>query len=605
MEAASLELRYIFEKDVLHRVPLFQRPYVWNEEDQWRPLWNDIRQLVSKLSNNQAPRAHFVGACVHSKPSVGPYQIETRDLIDGQQRFTTLQLLLKAFQDIVKSVGVSDYADAIEKMTRNNHPLSQSVEEGFKVWPTNADRNDFRRTMEAGSPDAVSAQHGHSGRVDKVNRPIPDAYLYFYNVIENWIAPDGEGVEDRIAILYKTVRENIRMVIIDLDEKDDAQLIFETLNARGTPLLAADLVKNALLQAAEEAQQNVEQLYNDYWHPFDEDTYYWRAEVGPGHARRHRIELYLQHFLTLSTRSEVRADRLYLRFREHSEGGKRTVEQQFSDLAHYGKIFRRLDEREVGSDRIKLALERLDVLDVGTAYPFLLELFSRLEGQTDLLLACLLDIESFLIRRMVCGLSTRGYNTLFIDLLSRIDGTDSGIPKRVRRTLSRWRAETNRWPDDTEFRTAMLDLPIYKTIRRNRLRMVLEALERASRGKKSETDYVPLSLPIEHLMPVAWREHWPLPESRDNLPGEIERDRIVHTIGNLTLLTKALNSSVSNTAWTTRRGGGKRAAIAEHSVLRMNKEIVKYTRWTDPSIRSRSEKLYRRTCKIWPYPATS
>jgi len=219
------------------------------------------------------------------------------------------------------------------------------------------------------------------------------------------------------------------------------------------------------------------------------------------------------------------------------------------------------------------------------------------------LLACLLDIESFLVRRMVCGLSTRGYNTLFIDLLKRMDGTDSGIPGRIRRTLSGWRAVTNRWPDDVEFRTAMLDLPIYKSIQRKRLRMVLEALERASRGKKAETDFVRQGLPIEHLMPIGWRTHWPLPKNRSNFEGESNHDRIIHTIGNLTLLSTALNSSLSNSPWTDRRGKRKRAAIEEHSVLRMNKEIVKLKHWTEGSIRSRSKKLSRLAATIWPHPA--
>lgn len=221
----------------------------------------------------------------------------------------------------------------------------------------------------------------------------------------------------------------------------------------------------------------------------------------------------------------------------------------------------------------------------------------------ELLLACLLDIESFLVRRMICGLSTRGYNTLFIDLLNRIDGTDRGIPGRIRRALSGWRAETNRWPEDAELRAAMLDVPIFKSIRRNRLRMVLEALERASRGKKSETDYVPPRLPIEHLMPVEWRHHWPLPKSRANFKGEIDRDHDIHTIGNLTLLTTSLNASISNNPWTARRGRGKCTEIAEHSVLRMNKEIVKNKRWTEASIRSRSQKLFRLASNIWPHPS--
>lgn len=604
MLAESLKLQFIFEKDVLHLVPLFQRPYVWTRGDQWEPLWNDIRQLSERLERGENPRPHFLGASVHATPKVPPGHIETRRIIDGQQRLTTLQLFLKAFEDIVADRGIEKYRQAISKMTRNNHPLSKAAYETFKVWPTNADREDFRWTMEAGSPSLVGTAYGYTNSLPvEVGRAIPDAYLYFHRVIDDWIGTDERTVADRIVTLYSAVRENVRIVVIDLDEDDDAQLIFETLNARGTPLLAADLVKNALLQEAEEGDNDPEQLYEDYWSPFDEDSWYWRTEIGRGHGRRHRIEIYLQHFLTLKTRHSIETGRLYPAYRDFVDSdASGSVEDRFGELARYGAIYRRIDAADVESPRARLALGRLATLDVGTAYPFLLELFARLEDRQDLLAEVLSDLEAFLVRRMVCRLSTRAYNDLFVDLLPSLDGSVAGIPGRVRRQLLSGDSEANRWPTDTEFHQAWTEEPLYNVLSRPRMRLLLEAVERGMRGRKAETAHVPSGLTIEHVMPIAWQAHWPLPKRQPTLEATLEREHLLHTIGNLTLLNKALNPSVSNGPWVAGKDGGKKAALEEHSVLYLNKALTKSARWTEQRIKGRAERLFKLATGLWPHP---
>ncbi len=249
-------------------------------------------------------RAHFLGATVHEKAAVPPGQIEIRLVIDGQQRLTTLQLLLKAFQDVALAKGLDSFAQALANLTRNNHPLITKVEERFKVWPTNADRQEFRRVMEAGSPAALKEVCGTKQSAARIGRPLPDAYLYFAGVIDIWLGQSE--AEPRVRALYSVLYQELRLVVIDLDDKDDAQLIFETLNARGTPLLAADLVKNALLQEIRAKGGPADDLYQQHWMPFDTDAGYWRKLIGRGHAQRPRIDVFLQHLLTLKTKLRCR-----------------------------------------------------------------------------------------------------------------------------------------------------------------------------------------------------------------------------------------------------------------------------------------------------------
>ncbi len=612
MQVGTLAVQHLFEKDVLYLVPLYQRPYVWNEEDQWQPLWEDFRRIAEAMLAGKQPRAHFLGASVQDRPPVPPGHIETRLLIDGQQRLTTLQLFLKAFDHALVNEEDDRYRRAIEKLVRNNHPLSTQAHEAFKVWPTNADRADFEAVMDAVDRNAVLKHYGKTRDTSAVGRNIPDAYLYFQRAVTAWLSDEGAATRDaRIAALYSAVRDNARIVVIDLDEKDDAQLIFETLNARGTPLLAADLVKNSLLNELQNEGGNPEFAYQKYWQHFDADAGFWRAEAGRGHAKRPRIETFLQHALTLLSGEEVATGHLYTAYRDYAKGSSAgPAVARLESFRRYGQIFKAF-YTDQPNPRIASFFDRMSTMDIGTVYPFLLALFDVLEGQTEALVATLEHVESFLVRRMVCRLSTRGYNRLFVDLALCLSDGSSEVPDRVRAVLAKGTAEFDRWPDDAEFTKAWAENPLYENLTRPRLRLILEALESAMRNKFSESKDVPKNLTVEHIMPQTWEEHWPLPNMENALAEKTRRNALIHTIGNLTLLNDKLNPVQSNKAWldTSDPANGKRDALARNSVLHMNKELVdRYpSKWDEGNILERAARLQAYAGDLWrapPLPST-
>lgn len=598
MQVGTLAIQHIFEKDVLYCVPLYQRPYVWSENEQLAPLWDDLRDLAEAIAARRPTRAHFLGASVQDRPSVPPGHIETRLLIDGQQRLTTLQIFLKAFRDVVATKGSEPYTRALEKLIANNHPLSTSPHEQYKVWPTNADRDDFRAVMGAAGRADLLKHLGLRVNASAAARNIPDAYLFFEAAIRSWIDDDAQAVESKIASLYSAARDNVRLVVIDLDEKDDAQTIFETLNARGTPLLSADLVKNSLLNELQREGVDAESAYRNYWQAFDRDAGFWREKVGRGHAQRARIELFLQHTLTLLTGGTVSASHLYTAYRDYARGPDAgSAFDRVKKLHTYGAIFMRLQDRYPIS-RIASFFERLETLDVITAWPFILALFEKIEDHPEALQAALADVESFLVRRMVCRLSTRGYAEVFAKLTGAITGTAAEIRTAVRQALLAGTAETDRWPDDGEFKAAWTGNPLYENITRPRLRMLLEALEAGLRGHFAETQEVPKNLTIEHILPQNWREHWPLPEG-----GSAEaRQRALHSIGNLTLLNEKLNPYQSNRPWFDGRQpeSGKREALKASSVLYLNKALCDYADWSETKIAERSLVLFNLAVRVWP-----
>jgi len=312
---------------------------VWTQDEQWEPLWLDIRALAERLLEGREVRPHFMGAIVLDYVRKPTGHVETRTVIDGQQRLTTLQLFLEAFSDFCEAGGDERHAKALLKLTRNSDPLSEDKDEDFKVWPTNVDQDHFRKVMEADSPAELLRSYGKKATSVAIGKPIADAYLFFHRAIEEWVGADKPAASERVAALYRAIREHLQMVVIDLGRDNDAQMIFETLNARGTSLLPSNLVKNFLFHELQKEGHALDDLYKKYWRRFDEDDEHWREEVGRGHARRARIDLFLQHYLTLMRGDEVEVGHLYSTFRDFVREGA-GPKHQLEDLVRHPRVLR-------------------------------------------------------------------------------------------------------------------------------------------------------------------------------------------------------------------------------------------------------------------------
>lgn len=238
-------------------------------------------------------------------------------------------------------------------------------------------------------------------------------------------------------------------------------------------------------------------------------------------------------------------------------------------------------------------------MDTTTIMPIVLELFVSCGEKVDERDDALADLESFLVRRMICRLTSKNYNRLAIDLL-KAHAEGGGSPRqRLRRVLLASEAETLRWPTDEEFTAALLNDRLYRLLTRKRLRMFLRALEQHLQTGKTEELGLEKRLTIEHLMPRQWRKHWPLADGAST-DAEERRDHVIHTLGNLTLLTRKLNPAISNGAWEK-----KVSQISRHSLLRLNKELEAHNtgEWNERTIAARGKALAALACKAWPRPA--
>ena len=604
MKADSITIQDFFHTERRHLVPLYQRPYVWKREDQWEPLWDDLRQLAERTLADRPTRPHFLGAIVLDQIKTAIRDVPARLVIDGQQRLTTLQLLMGALRDLFAALREDELRPRLDRLT-HNQDAGPASEQRFKVWPTNLDRPAFAKLMDPSSELGAAERIDAARDVAVGDGLVVDAYAYFYEALGTWLREAGENeVVHRGTTLIDVLRHGLNLVVIDLGDDDEAQVIFETLNARGTPLLPADLVKNHLFHAADEDRVDLDAVYEQYWKPFDEGASYWRKAVKQGRFYRPQIDLFLQHYLTLSTRDEVSAAHLFSEFKDFAaKPPERKAEDHLRALQRYGSTYRRLSEMEPETRR-GLFFHRLMVMETSTVVPFLLDLFQRhgTPGDDRDVDAILVDLESFLVRRMICRLTTKNYNRFFLELLGVFDRVETAGEAAVemRRILLDQTAASQLWPDDRSFGLAWRELPAYRALSRPRLRMVLEAIEAEYRTELSEPIVLRGKLTVEHLLPRAWEERWPLPAGIDAREARERRESLLHRFGNLTLLTKKLNPLISNNDWAT-----KHPKIAEHSALALNRRLQRQTIWDESAIEARTEQLLEMALRVWPRPTAT
>lgn len=617
MEAHARNLERIFDSTVSYQIPLFQRPYVWTEDKNWCHLWEDIVDVADRYLANENCRSHFLGAVVLERDNNATGSIETRQVIDGQQRFTTLQIMMIAIRDLCEKHCNTKLYDRFDGLVSNKRSKVDLDQEAYKIWPTNSDRPAFEVVHQLSHYDVEQLAQLD----DKIkNSQIFKAYQYFTKVLEAWFV-ERDNVENCLDALWQVVREYLQIVVIDLHSQDEAQVIFETLNARGTQLLPADLIKNFLFRKVVGSDKEVEHLYTEYWLAFDSD--FWREEVSQGRTKRPRIDWFLQNYLSLMLQDDIKVSHLFDSFKAYVNDTednydkfnnqffkhpKNTTEHLIA-LKQFAKLYQTITQPK--DERVALFLYRLEAVDTATVYPLLLLATTLWQSQPNELHNFLSILESYLVRRMVCGMTSKNYNRYFTDVIKDIYRTkkESDIPinaKDVHTILSKSDSDSSRMPDDIELKSQLLQRPMYGRIAQYKLRMVLEAIDGASHHSKAEFMPIQKNLTIEHILPEKWEKHWPLEKegksAEDILEQESRRNTLKNTIGNLTLVTNSLNPAISNGSWQ-----AKRPEILKYSKSNLNRYFQPETEdnlsvWNEEKILERADILADLFIQVWRAP---
>jgi hypothetical protein len=633
MLAEALTPADIFGYHVRYVVPLFQRPYVWNRRDQWEPLWADVRAVAEKLLRGQ-PARHFFGAVVVEQAPTPVGAVTAYHVIDGQQRLTTLQLLLDAVRRACASDG--DPADARTlRLLVTNETARRRVEETVKVWPTLADREAFLAAVcddQRSDPPIVEGVEGPGDVADPVEDDVDEedeefadavaepggvavthAHAYFVDAVARWAVQEGpQRTAARLTALTRGLTDHLRAVIIHLDPGDNAQGIFETLNHRGAPLLAADLVKNLVFRVAQAQGLDVVALYQRSWAELDGP--YWRAYVRRGRQVVPRVDVFLHYWLMTRLVAEVRTDALFVEFRGHLAAQGEAVEELLADLSRDARQYQAISTAAGTGVPQRFCYRVLGALDAGALTPFYLWLMrwpatALPTAQRDRALAA---VESWAVRRWLCAMPSKDTTGLVLDLLRELTAHGPGRAGELTEAyLYRQAAQARVWPGDGAVGAALAGATLDARILRPRLRMLLEAIEDQWRVESGVDSPCERDLTVEHVVPLAWRQHWGA-----DVRGEsaARRDALVHTLGNLTLVPYQLNAALANLPWTDAEAvalglgtTGKRTALADHSPLALNAELVRAHRdaFDDDAIAARTAALTEVALSIWPRPSTS
>ena len=588
MDAGIVNFKTLFGDQVSYQIPQFQRPYAWGEENQWFPLWEDVRNLAERyLSTNGRGRVkpHFMGAIVLQHRHSNTGEVTKRLVVDGQQRLTTLQLFIKAAQGAFGQLNDQARLDRLKELTENSDShFGGDADNQTKIRQSN--RNDQRAFQEAIRVTFIDSQGAFW--------PITKAYQYFKGKVDGWLseAQTPEDKERRADALEEALSKHLLIATIDLDDDEEPHIIFETLNARGETLRQSDLVKNTIMYEAgvvdeANAAQRLWGMFEDEW---------WRKNASESRLDRIQLDRLLNHWMMVTTLRNIAHNRVASEFRTYVDTNpSENIERIAGRIRSAGEVYRDALEFRDPDPRVRGALSRIiGDMSIVVVMPLILYLKAA-QIPEDRYRQCIRVLESYLVRRSLYGRITQGLADFFISLLERMHRE---MPTHYEETMVEFlKSQTSdslMWPNDRILYASLTSNRLGGTVARRK--MVLVEIERRMREDRMAEQLGPTrNLTTEHIMPQQWRDNWRLPSSASIEDAERREDRI-HFLGNLTLTTGRLNTSLSNGPW-----DEKRIALEHHSTLLLNRELLSDTpgEWDEDAIEERSKVLASTIIDIW------
>ncbi|HYC57040.1 MAG TPA: DUF262 domain-containing HNH endonuclease family protein [Candidatus Binatia bacterium] len=563
MEAGKRNITDIFNRARTLEIPFFQRSYVWSERN-WQRFLDDMKQTAS------SGRPYFLGSVIQKQrpTSTGSKIGDARRVIDGQQRLTTLVLFFNTLCRVHNRLDLFD-------------TTFRDFEGRLILQHNHADIEPFEAALESRLTSDVKAQYRGSR--------IIAAHDYFEN---------KRNVLEGISPL--SLLQLVYFVGIDLGSDEDEQQIFDTLNSLGVALSTAELLKNELFK------RDDVHFYRETWRKvFEHDAptrKYWDEKVTAGRTRRGMVDVFLQSFLMMQddVGEELRVDRLFEEYKQHLACSGTDRNAFITELTRTAVLFREnvranvLEEeldRNIGVDRLNVLLFGLNTT---TVLPYALYVLKTVPDRAEREKMFRL-IENYLIRRLVCRETTKNYNNLFSSFMrARLNSCDS-LAGRLAKTTD----PTVRIPTDEEFVRGFVE----NNLSNGQAKILLYMLERSIRNdERQSTALMGASrYSLEHLMPKKWRNHW------GTLPAEEahRRDQALRKLGNLSLLSTKLNTSIRDGAWEIKKNGSKGRHGLQHyaSSLETLAPYLSRSVWDDSAIYERGRWLAEQALRVWPFPS--
>ena len=548
MKSINLTLGQILTSPSQYVIPAFQRYYRW-DQPQWDKLWADLTDLQQPGKTGR----HFLGFLVLIPESVIPGQVAKYHLIDGQQRLTTLSLLLCALRDASKIAGFEELAQEIA-LTTLEHQFKKGTDR-YRIFPKLRDRDQYIACL-GGEPPAEgrlgSAMRYFSGRLTTI---------------------PGSGTEDGLRAFFALLTQRLEFIYAQLEGENPFN-IFKSLNSTGVPLGQADLIRNFVFMQV--PVEDLDEFEETLWKPTEH-----RFENAQGNIDELAFSSFFRDYLMRHGEYVPPGD-TFESFQRHYAATDFDPKQVAADLKQASEWYEILrGHRPDPNPEVETALAALRQLDSSTTYSLLLNLYQRRQHHklSDHDMAEVLRLlAGFILRRLVCGENSRGYARMFIQAISAVgDQVVDGLRQFL---------EARGFPDTPRFVEAFTRFNLYGSRYR---KVVLEAIERANDHKEP---VVLTNAQVEHIMPQTLTDAW-----RSALGPDAEQIHAtwLHTPGNLTLT--GYNAELHNKPFS-----DKRKEYDDSNIV-MTRQLAEFETWGDAEIRQRGESMAQVAATIWPGPA--
>lgn len=573
MNASKQNIASIFNGHTIFDVPFYQRSYVW-KEDQWYRFIEDM-QFVSKTRQD-----YFLGSIIIKQQSTNLGDFDHRTIIDGQQRFTTLALFLK-----VLCLKTND-AD-----TFNHHFLVRNKKkclQKFAISHSLNDKKDFERVMSLSEATKLD---------DNKPSNIVRAYNYFCDNINKDLLDTDE------------LLSHLVFVGIDLQQEDDEQAIFDTINSLGVRLTTGELLKNYFFN--EGSKEEYEQLWLPTFESDKSVIEYWNSIITTGRLRKTNIDTFFYSYLNIKIQDKNiavdsehklryrRADSIFANYKDFIATYKLDKEEFIWDIVDYAQIYHNNFCADISKTELPCnpSIERINfiiyVLDCSTLIPYILYLLKN-AGSEDELKAIFEYLETYIVRRVLSKSNNNNFSDLFTEnLIGNNICTLQGLRDYIE---NKDESQTLAMPTDAKVRESIKEVD-HPNKRALAILYLMESRLRYNQPHATKL-YSFDGYSLEHLMPKKWQKNWPLIEGYDSE----ERNQKISTLGNLAMLPSKLNSAISNASWSIKKAGKNNhdGIVAYASDLITLKTAIAQDSWNEHKIEDRSNWLADIAINIWP-----
>lgn len=544
-------------------IPVYQRNYTWLADREVKQYFDD---LVNVLQGND--KNHFLGIIIYLEKAID-FSSREFSIIDGQQRLTTTFLIIYAIKQLLVNSNDMEKVKQLEGQYLTNPYHNDKIK--YKLKPLVSDDDVYRCIVEDRMDDIAD-----------VNANVLKNYLYISNRLNGLLL---QGYDANAVLM---ALDKLYVVCVPISEEDNAQKIFESINATGVKLTSADLIRNYLLM---DLQSDVQENYY---------VNYWKKLENHVSADSKTLEMFFRIYLAIKTYNLVPKNNVYREFVKWIEEHNIARKELFEELLEYGKIFYLLMNEEINKTDRTLRDAVIDFRKVNSDIPMAIVMeFYRLYRKDLIDLKVLAElihaVNTYMIRRSLCDMNSQNISKLFPTVLKKITEKCAGDYTDIRKHLNQEMVGNNAstsgsyMPTDKQMMELLINANVYK---RPALRIVFDRLELYNNPAPVDLS----SLSIEHLMPQTPTEEW-LEELDTDMETYLEN---LHRMGNLTLAAKKDNSKMGNLMW-----GYKNEVLKETAHLKLNLELMEIDKWNLEKIESRTKGLIEKICGIYPYPEVS